>query len=562
VVLCFVDPGVGMSSPSSKSAPGSKSFLWTFPECPLRIHVNLQFVESLRKILNSAADHEVGGLLIGKDLSRNGDIEVSDYFQLPPAPESSPNFVICSDLLAQSIKSASAVQGRVIGFYRTHLEQRIQLRPKDLECARSNFSDPMNVFLVIRPHDGRASAAFFFWQDGSVVGGLTFPFSCAELTSPSWTTLVGGSPRPSRLNILLARARDRALETSNGVRIGLLILVVILVALGAAWRIYQPSAATSRPVTTAQSHSQTLGLRVEKALMGVVIAWNPETPEIAAAKDANLLIWDGSSPPAFIRLTTAQLHAGRAFFAAVSDRVEVRIDVIGAAGRARTESMVAEGRTPDIVSADPPAKETSALVPTKETSPAPAGNTRADSSPKPSAEKARGSARPFIPTAPVGKASGGSAEFPKPPELESPDAAALALTQTFHSFNDPQAAVSPKQQSVSDAPLQKTALVAPAKPTASSFQAAVPTREVRPAIPAQLRELVQSDNVVQIQVHISASGSVTDAKLGAVQGPAASVLSKLALNAARSWHFRPATQNGQAVPSDKILEFLFRPSSP
>jgi hypothetical protein len=323
----------------------------------------------------------------------------------------------------------------------------------------------------------------------------------------------------------------------------------------------------------AQSQSQTLGLRVEKALMGVVIAWNPEVPEIAAAKDANLLIWDGSSPPAFIRLTTAQLHAGRAFFTAVSDRVEVRMDVIGAAGRARTESMVAAGRAPDIVSADAPPAQTSALVPTKEASPPPAAKMRAESSPTPPAEKTKVPARSFTPRAPLARASGGLAEQPQPPELESPAAGVTALTQTFQSFNDPQTALpprppdapvavreAPKQQPVSDARLQQTAPVAPAKPAVSSFQAAVPIREVRPAVPAQLRQLVQSDNVVQVQVHISTSGIVTDAKLGAMQGPAAGFLSKLALNAAQGWHFRPATQNGEAVPSDKILEFLFRPS--
>ncbi len=527
-----------MFSSSPKSALGSKSFLWTFPECPVRIHVSFQFIDRLRKeVLDVApADREVGGLLIGNELSPNGDIEVSDHFQLPPGSESSKNFVICSDALTQAIQSGRAANRRVIGFYRNHLDQRIQLRSGDLECARSKFSDPMNIFLVIRPHDGRASAAFFFWQDGSVVGGLTFPFSGAELTSPSWTSLMGGSPQPNRLNILLARARDRALETSTAVRIGLLALVVILVALAGVWRIYQPTAATSRPLITAQSQSQTLGLRVEKALMGVVIAWNPETPEVAAAKDADLLIWDGSSPPAFIRLTTAQLRAGRAFFTAVSDRVEVRLDVIGAAGRARTESIVAAGRTPDIVAAEPPAAQNSAVVPTK---PAPV----------PAVEKPRVPARSIIPRAPAAKGNGGLAAQPQPPELESPDATATALTQTFHSFNDPQ----------TDARLQQTAPVSPAKPAANSFQAAVPIREVRPAIPAQLRELVQSDNVVQVQVHISTSGTVTDAKLGAMQGPAADLLSKLALNAARDWHFRPATQNGEAVPSDKILEFLFRP---
>ena len=563
-----------MFSPSSKSAHGSKSFLWTFPECPVRIHVSYQFIDRLRKEVLDVAptDREVGGLLIGNELSPHGDIEVSDHFQLPPGSESIKNFAICSDALTQAIQSGRAANRRVVGFYRNHLDQRIQLRPGDLECARSKFSDPMNVFLVIRPHDGRASAAFFFWQDGSVVGGLTFPFSSAELTSPSWTSLVGGSPRPSRLSILLAGARDRALETSTGVRIGLLTLLILLFAVAGAWRLYQPTAATSRPLTAVQSQSQALGLRVDKALMGVVIAWNPESPEIAAAKDANLLIWDGSNPPAFIRLTTAQLHAGRAFFTAVNDRVEVRMDVIGAAGRARTESLVAAGSPPDILSADAPSPQTSPLLPSKEASLPPAARMHADSSTTLPVEKARIPARSFTPSPPAARPSPGLAEQPQPPELESPAGNVTALTQTFQSFNDPRTALpprppdapvvreAPKQQPVSDARPQQTAPVAPPKRAVSSFQAAVPIREVRPAIPAQLRQLVQSDNVVQVQVHISTSGTVTDAKLGAMQGPAAGFLSKLALNAAQGWHFRPATQNGEAVPSDKILEFLFRPS--
>ena len=572
MVICLVDPGVGMSSPSSKSAVSSKSFLWTFPECPVRIHVSYQFIDRLRKeVLDVApADREVGGLLIGNE-SPDGDIEVSDHFQLPPGSESTKNFVICSDSLTQAIQSGRAANRRVVGFYRNHLDQRIHLRSADLECARSKFSDPMNVFLVIRPHDGRASAAFFFWQDGSVVGGLTFPFSSVDLTTPSWASLVGGAPQPSRLNILLARVRDRALETSTGVRIALLTLAVLLVALAGAWRLYQPTAATSRALTASQSQSQALGLRVEKALMGVIIAWNPEAPEITAAKDADLLIWDGSNPPAFIRLTAAQLHAGRAFFTSVNDRVEVRMDVIGAKGTARTESMVAAGRAPDIIAADAPPPQT--LVPSKEPLPPQFANARPNTSPTPPVEKARVPARPFTPSPPAGRPSPGLAEQPQPPELESPAANVPALTQTFQSFNDSRTALPPrppdapvavrevpKQQPVPDTRTQPTAPVPPPKP-ASSFQAAVPVREVRPAVPAQLRPLVQGDNMVQVLVHISVSGTVTDAKLGALQGPAAGFLSKLALNAARDWHFQPAIQNGQAVASDKILEFLFRPST-
>jgi hypothetical protein len=129
--------------------------LWTFPECPVRIHITFEFIERLSKeiLQPGPAEREVGGLLIGKELSPDGDIEVSDHFQLPPGSEPTRNFTVCSDSLAQSVKTASITQGRVIGFYRTHLDQRIQLRPEDLECARSKFKDPMYVFLLIRSHD-------------------------------------------------------------------------------------------------------------------------------------------------------------------------------------------------------------------------------------------------------------------------------------------------------------------------------------------------------------------------------------------------------------------------
>ncbi len=576
-----------MVSSLLKSTTDSKSFLWTFPECPVRIYVNLQFIDRLRKVLDAApADQEIGGLLIGKELPQYGDIEVSDYLPLPPGSESTRNFVVCSDALSQAIKSATVTQGQVVGFYRTHLEPRIQLRREDLECARAKFGDPMNVFLAIRPHDGRPSAAFFYWQDGAVNGGLTFPFSRAELSTSSWTTLVGGTRQPSRLQVLFADARDRVVAIGAGIRTGLIVVIAILIALAVAWRVYQPTSATTTPPAVTISHApapgtpQLLGLRVEKALMGVIIAWNPESSEITSARDANLLIWDGSNQPVFIRLTPAQLHAGRAFYTSVNDRVEVRMDVIGSAGQARTESIVAAGRAPDIVS---PGTNlgTSALVPPitpiKPVSPPPAINSSADNSPKPPAEKPRAPTRIFTPVKPVAKANAASAEMPKPPEIESANAGLTALTQTFHSFNDPQAAAPPKvppppvpvrevpipqRQTVLDAPTRQTApVVPPARAPASSFQAAVAVREIRPQIPPQLKQMVQVENVVEIQVHINAAGKVTAAKIGSVKGPSAGFLSKLALNAALGWQFRPATENGQPVPSDKVLAFQFQPSS-
>ena len=457
----------------------------------------------------------MGGLLIGNELSSGGEVEICDHFSLPPSSESTKNFVICSDSLTQAVQSKRAPDRRVIGFYRTHLDQRIELRAEDQECIRLKFNNPSNVFLVLRPGDGRSSAKFFFWQDGAVVGGLTFPFSSTELKTPTWTTGVSGTPIETKPDGLIRQARVLAERagagmkaglTSTHLRIGALTAAVILIAIAGGLRLYHSRAETS----------PTLGLRAERALLGIEVKWNPATPEIATAKDADLVVWDGSSPPSFVRLTSAQLLAGRTFVASANDRVEVRLDIIGAAGRARTESIVSVAETPGVV---PPS--------------APAQGTKED-------------AKEATLPPPVPRPSSSLAALSKRPEAPSAKGDATpALTQRFHEFTPP----------------VKPAPVGAVEPSPIAFQAAVPIRETRPEIPSDLRTLIQSDNVVDVQVRISASGKVTAARLGALKGPVADALAKTALNAALGWQFRPATQNGEAVPSDKILEFLFRPST-
>lgn len=586
----------------SKSATAPKSFLWTFPECPVRIHVNFDFIERLRQeVLDAAsADREMGGLLIGKELSPDGEVEISSYIRLPAGSELIKNFSVCSNSLTKAIQSGRPADQQVVGFYRTHLEPRIELRTEDRECIRAKFNDPNNVFLIIRPHDGRASAGFFFWQDTSVVGGLTFPFSSAELNSPSWTTLVGGTPRPSGLDNMLTRTRETARGISTGMKIGLVVIAAIAIAAAGTWRLYNspvstvpaqtsvPPSATSQSGSTAQSGgtSPALGLRVEKALMGVVVAWNPDAREIATSKDANLLIWDGSNPPAFIRLNSTQLHAGRAFFTAVNDRVEVRMDIIGPGGSARSESIVSVARPPEILTPESSAAGAGAAPPMpkpilpqalRKSEDIPHPQVASQGQPPPSqgqaAKEARPAPRVFTPLASSPKVNSASTDLPQPPQMEA--ANLTALTQTFHTFNDPQAAPAPRAvevpRVVREVPTTPAAVpdirpkpAAPPAATApvvvSSYQAATPIRELRPQLPAQLKTLVQSENVVEVEVHISDSGKVTSAKTGNVKGPSAGFLSKIALNAARGWEFRPAIQNGKAVESDKILEFVFRPA--
>ena len=478
--------------------------------------------------------------MIGSELSPGGDVEICDHFSLPPQPESTKNFIVCSDALTQAIQSKRAPDRRVIGFYRTHLDLRIELRAEDQECIRSKFNNPSHVFLLLRPRDVRASGKFFFWQDGAVVGGLTFPFSSTELKTPTWTTVVGGTPKESRLDILSRHARALALRAGTGIRAGLasthlrigaLAVVAILIALFGGLRLYHSRADTS----------PTLGLRLERALLGIEVKWNPATLEMATAKDADLIVWDGSNPPTFVRLTPAQLLAGRTFVASANDRVEVRLDIIGTAGRARTESIVSVVHAADLGPPSTPAAE-----PAKQAKEEAKANPPATPVPSPAPVTPPALVTPATLPTPVPKANNRLAELSKRAEAPSPKGdATAALTQRLHEFTPP----------VQSAP------VVAEEALPGAFQAAVPIRETRPEIPSDLKPLIQSDNVVDVQVRISASGKVTAAKLGALKGPVADALGKTAVNAALSWQFRPATQNGEAVPSDKILEFLFRPST-
>ena len=85
-------------------------------------------------------------------------------------------------------------------------------------------------------------------------------------------------------------------------------------------------------------------------------------------------------------------------------------------------------------------------------------------------------------------------------------------------------------------------------------------RAERPKLPADIQSAITSDNIVKVRVRIDASGKVVDATVVSATGPVATSLEGYSLDTARRWRFRPARNNGKAVRSDRVLDFLFRPS--
>jgi DNA-directed RNA polymerase subunit RPC12/RpoP len=95
---------------------------------------------------------------------------------------------------------------------------------------------------------------------------------------------------------------------------------------------------------------------------------------------------------------------------------------------------------------------------------------------------------------------------------------------------------------------------------ASGSAPAEAIRALRPKLPADIQSSITSDNVVEVRVRINQSGEVVDATAISARGPVAASLVRYSLDAARRWRFRPARDDGKPVRSDKVLEFLFRPS--
>ena len=329
---------------NSGSTVESRSYVWSYPGCPVRIHLSFAVIEQLREDIEGSGpqDRESGGLLIGSKRSRAGDpLNVIDFVPLQLGVESAGSFFTVSASQLEEVVERCPSDSEVVGYYRTSLDGQVRLRREDVDCIHAMFRNPLDAFLVIAPRDGgRASAGFFVWQEESVAYDpyLIFPFSTAELLAGKWPTradaTLGGSA--------WARAVSLFHQTSA---LGKAAIAVALLA--AATAFFLPQSDTSASMSKAPTPAR-LGLRVERDAGNFLIAWERSVPEIVRAKAGNLLISDGNGPPTFVSLTPEQLRQGALTYTSTSlgEKVEFQLDVLEASGPERTESIISISGAP------------------------------------------------------------------------------------------------------------------------------------------------------------------------------------------------------------------------
>jgi TonB family protein len=133
----------------------------------------------------------------------------------------------------------------------------------------------------------------------------------------------------------------------------------------------------------------------------------------------------------------------------------------------------------------------------------------------------------------------------------------FALTRSQPAPPQPSAA-QPSAPVVTPTPQPAPSPAAPPHSTGSSKGEV--TERVMPNVAASANRTIQGKVNVTVRVDVDANGAVTNARL---ESPGHSrYFADKALEAARKWRFKPAHQDGKAVPSTWKLRFQFRRSGP
>ena len=168
----------------------SPHYTWTFPAAPVCFRLDLAVARDLRTNIAAAmaAHEEIWGVLLGW----------TDASSRPPATHIAgfDHVVKQRAGMQEAVASlrANPPSGlRVVGYFRSHMADRLYLDEDDLALIRELFPDPSNAFLVIRPdrpvswigstfETGETKAGFFFWDNGRIETQFCFlEFALAEM---------------------------------------------------------------------------------------------------------------------------------------------------------------------------------------------------------------------------------------------------------------------------------------------------------------------------------------------------------------------------------------------
>jgi Gram-negative bacterial TonB protein C-terminal len=205
---------------------GAASFYrWEVAGKPIAILFSLDLMDRLeREVLESfkavtKRGSEIGGVLGGRVVAGSQPTVIVEQFEPVECDYSRGPLYLLSDedkvRMKQALERVARAGGgvSVAGFFRSNTRRELVLDEEDQAVAKEFFSDPNNVFLLVRPFAMKPSAgAFFFWEGGHLPeeSYQQFPFKRAELAKSFSQCIVAAPEAPVvREPLVMPRREER-----------------------------------------------------------------------------------------------------------------------------------------------------------------------------------------------------------------------------------------------------------------------------------------------------------------------------------------------------------------
>lgn len=540
---------------------------------------------------------EIGGLLLGgSEDAGDSLLTVTDIVPLDIEHRFGPAFRPSENdrkVFLEALEQHGAdPNARVVGYYRSQLVEAAAIRPEDHQVLDWLLHGKRSWLLLIEAPKNEASFANIYSRTAE--GTLSRVHRSALLPdSPEKTEAAGAVPqieetkpeapreiRPAAVSGATAQeggtksaAASAAAGWSGWRRKAILAgaALVILVVAFALGRLGGPRGV---------SGSGPVGLRIEDGGSSIKIRWNAASDAIRNGSSGSLMVIDDTAVT-HIDLKNEQLRQGTLGFNPQHANVTVLLTVYEKSGGFLAESQNLIRKLPGVGAPHP--TETADVLPppdfsrmAKVAAPPVAPPGRAPTVTPPTTQTTPARPAPIRTSTPVATSPAGergqrgsttsAARVSRPAQkaggVVEPRAGEASLQTTALAETPPElstGATTPIPAAVLTNPLTVPGHSEPVALKPVSFVAAMPLKRVIPTMPSGARSWLRDKSPVKVsvKVEVAADGRVRRASLAKSDSIAETMLAPSALQAARLWHFQPATRDGVPVVSETVLVFEF-----
>lgn len=360
----------------------------------LSIHAVTQLTMQIARAGNQSRTGELRGILLGRTaddgLFRATVIE--DFELIPPSDDPDASQETDDTLFEIACRKTRNENGhRVLGFFRSRRDGRLNMGSRDLETFSRLFSETGNVALLIQTskRGNESDAALFYWQHGGAHPrdfGFGFPFDAGQLVAghPGWRfpDPLDDTPAPAALPPvepqepvsmpvsttppisdwtmppppvpLAGHSTIRWSRLAPTVVLAALAIGTLQLATGSKHTV-SAAGASEMPVSASEStpseiaqptpaipavtdSDRALGLTVTSKQHQLEIRWNRESAAINGADKGLMKITENGITEA-LPFDQAQLRDGYVAYTPKTNDVNIRLEVTGKDGATKSESI-------------------------------------------------------------------------------------------------------------------------------------------------------------------------------------------------------------------------------